>query len=52
MFRCCGLDRHPTPSNNRAAGPETLVCAPAPGVCRVREPQARAQAVSKVIVMS
>jgi hypothetical protein len=52
MFRSFGLDCHLTPSNNRAAGPEAFVCAPAPGVCRVREAQARAQAVRKVIVMS
>jgi len=52
MLRDCDLDRHPTPSNNRAAGPEALVCVPASGVYRVLEAQARAQAVRKVIVMS
>ena len=54
MFRICGLDRHPTPSNNRAAGPETLVCAPAPGVCFVQGPKTEdgrpGTAVTKVVV--
>ena len=51
MFRSCGLDRHPTPSNNRAAGPQVLLCALAPGIHFGREAQAQAQTVRKVLVM-
>ena len=54
MLRGCGPDRHPTPSNNRAARPEAFVCALAPGVYFVRGPEtgdARLDAaVAKVVI--
>ena len=50
MFRSCGSDRQPTPSNDRAAGPQVLLCALAPGVYFSREARTQAQTVRKVVI--